>query len=149
MVSETRASIEALIPHRAPFLFVDRVLARDARSIRTEWRVPPDADFFRGHFPAEPVLPGVIASEFVFQSGALLVCELAPELASHGALPLLARIQDARFRAPVRPGTRLEARVTLDEQVGSAFLMSGEVHDEAGASVLKLKFTVTLRAREA
>ena len=70
-----RAEIEARIPHRDPFLLVDRILERDERAIRTEWTVPPDADFFRGHYPGEPLLPGVLATEFVVQSGALLVCE--------------------------------------------------------------------------
>jgi 3-hydroxyacyl-[acyl-carrier-protein] dehydratase len=145
---ETVSEIEARIPHRAPFLFVDRVLERGEGSIRTEWVVPPDADFFRGHYPGDPILPGVIASEFVFQSGALLVGDPDAPWASAGAIPVLARVQDARFRSLVRPGARLEASVQLDEQVGSAFLMRGEVEDESGTSVLKVRFTVSMKARE-
>lgn len=146
--THARAEVEALIPHRAPFLFVDRIVARAEGSIVTEWVVPADADFFRGHYPGEPVLPGVIASEFVFQSGALLIAAPESRHASAGAIPVLARVQDARFRAIVRPGARLVARVTLDEQVGSAFLMRGEIEDERGESVLKLRFTVSMKARE-
>ena len=52
-----RVGIEALLPHRPPFLFVDRVLSRDGDTLVAEWDVPRDLPAFTGHFPGEPVLP--------------------------------------------------------------------------------------------
>lgn len=144
MGSEARDAIEARIPHRAPFLFVDRVVDRSEDSILTEWRVPPGADFFRGHYPGNPLLPGVIAAELAFQSAALLIAELDATRVACGPVPVLARIADARFRRPVRPGETLAARVILEERVGPAHHFAGEITNESGERVLSLRFVVAL-----
>lgn len=144
MACSERAAIEARIPHRAPFLFIDRVLDRGDDSIVTEWRVPPEADFFRGHYPGAPVLPGVIATEFVLQSAALLIAEREPELAARAGVPVLVRISDARFRRMVRPGDSITARVAIEERVGPAFHLRGEVVNERSERVLSLRCVVAL-----
>jgi 3-hydroxyacyl-[acyl-carrier-protein] dehydratase len=138
-----RAAIEAVIPHRAPFLFVDRVIERGAASITTEWDVTPDLPAFRGHYPAEPVLPGVLSAEFAFQSGALLLMNEPGGAPRAGAVPALAKIENARFRRMVRPGETLRARVEVVERVGPARCLEATV-TSGGASVLKVRFTVTL-----
>ena len=136
-----RRAVEAVLPHREPFLFVDAVTDAGEDWIETRWRVPEDADFFRGHYPDEPVLPGVILSEHVFQTGALLAARLlgpgdGRESAEEG-IPVLTRIEGARFRRIVRPGEELATRVRLEERAGPAFRMSGEVRCGA-ARVLRL-----------
>jgi 3-hydroxyacyl-[acyl-carrier-protein] dehydratase len=119
-----RAEIEALLPHRPPFLFVDRILERVKRGLVAEWRVPPDADWFRGHYPGEPVLPGVLLCEHAFQTAALAIAlERGPETPAR-SLPVLTRIQEARFRRIVRPGETLATRVSLVEEVGPARVYS-------------------------
>lgn len=148
MVCEEREAILARIPHRPPFLFVDRVLERDGERILTEWRVPPEADFFRGHYPGNPILPGVIGSEFVFQSAALLLCERADAPEGRRALPVLVRIQDARFRRIVRPGETIRAAVELEERLGNARHLRAEVRTQAGERVLSLRFVVALAEPE-
>lgn len=148
MVCEEREGILARIPHRPPFLFVDRVLERGERRILTEWRVPPEADFFAGHYPGNPILPGVIGSEFAFQSAALLLCESADAHAPRAAVPVLVRIQDARFRRIVRPGETIRAAVELEERLGNACHLRGDVRTPAGERVLSLRFVVALAAPE-
>ena len=70
MASETtlmdRAAIMQAIPHRDPFLYVTRVVARSDDAITSEWDVPTDLYAFQGHYPGHPVLPGVLVCEFSF-----------------------------------------------------------------------------------
>jgi len=137
-----RAAVEAAIPHRPPFLFVDRILARDGSSIVTEWDVRPELDCFRGHYPGDPILPGVLVCEFAFQSAAILLSgggAPAPE----GAVPVVTRIEDARFRRAVRPGDVLRAELAVEESLANARWLSAKVTSGGGA-VARLRFAVAL-----
>lgn len=143
-----RAQIEALIPHRAPFLFVDRVLEHAPDSLVAEWHVAPDACFFRGHYPGFPLLPGVLICEAAVQAGALLAA-LEPRDAAHaGEVPVLVKLGEARFRRMVRPGETLRLAVSLDERLGPARLMTARVTSN-GKNVARLAFTVALTSVEA
>jgi 3-hydroxyacyl-[acyl-carrier-protein] dehydratase len=101
-----RAGIEAIIPHRAPFLLVDEIAELEPGvHARGRYRVPEDAWYLRGHFPGRPIMPGVLQVEALAQVGA--VCGLAhPDYA--GRLALFAGIDDVRFRRIVVPGDVLE-----------------------------------------
>ena len=87
-----RAEIEAAIPHRDPFLFVDRILDRTATTLLSEWTIPEDAAWFRGHYPGEPVMPGVLLSEHVFQTAAVLVSETLGGFSPEDGIPVLANL---------------------------------------------------------
>ena len=107
-----RAGIEALLPHRAPFLLLDDVVEPEP-GVRCVARrlLRPDEFWFDGHFPGNPVMPGVLIVEALAQTGA--VCALAlPQNA--GKLALFAGIDKVRFKRVVRPGDtlRLEVRVS-------------------------------------
>ncbi len=105
--------IQALIPHRPPFLLIDRVLEIEpGKRIVAAKTVDLDRDeFLRGHFPSYPVMPGVLIVEALAQAGAVLVRE---DPRNSGKLPFFARIDNCRFRQQVRPGDtlRLELEVT-------------------------------------
>jgi 3-hydroxyacyl-[acyl-carrier-protein] dehydratase len=138
-----RAAIEALIPHREPFLFVDRVIDMGADTITTEWDVPADLFAFRGHYPGRPLLPGVLTSEFAFQSAAILLVSSSAMQSAPRAVPALTKIEDARFKRAVLPGETLRAAVEVIERLGSACFMKASITC-GGATVLKVRFTVAL-----
>jgi 3-hydroxyacyl-[acyl-carrier-protein] dehydratase len=106
----------ALLPHRPPFRFVDAVdECAPGESIRARYRVTGDEAFLAGHFPGEPVFPGVIQVEALAQAGAIAV--LADPRFT-GRLLLFGGIEGARFRRVVRPGDELVLEVTT-ERLGS------------------------------
>lgn len=144
-----RAFVEARIPHRPPFLFVDRVLAIGPDGITTEWDVDPDAEFFRGHYPGNPIVPGVLISEFVFQSAALHAAGSGgPKEVERDEVPVLTRIENARFKSMVRPGDTLRAEVSLTEKLSSARYMKAIVTC-GERTVLRISFAVALAPVEA
>ncbi|HEX7080880.1 MAG TPA: 3-hydroxyacyl-ACP dehydratase FabZ [Gammaproteobacteria bacterium] len=101
------------LPHRYPFLLVDRVLEVSVPdSLVAVKNVTANEMFFTGHFPGFPVMPGVLIVEALAQAGGLLVWEMAsPE--ERDALLYLTGIEKARFKQPVRPGDQLILRVEL------------------------------------
>jgi len=145
---ETREEILSLLPHRDPFLFVDRIVERKDHTITCEWDITPELDCFRGHYPGQPILPGVLISEFVFQSGALLIYGSEPEHPDDPGAPVLTRIEDARFKRIVRPGVTLRVEVKLEERLANARYLSAKVTllDEAGdrKTVARLRFVLAI-----
>jgi 3-hydroxyacyl-[acyl-carrier-protein] dehydratase len=106
------SQIQALIPHRYPFLLVDRVVELElGKRIVGLKHVSMSDAYLQGHFPNYPVMPGVLMVEALAQTGAVLVMQ---DPANAGKLLLFARIDNCRFRQQVRPGDtlRLEVEVT-------------------------------------
>jgi 3-hydroxyacyl-[acyl-carrier-protein] dehydratase len=136
--------ILALIPHRPPFLFVDAIAARGERWIETTWLARADLELFRGHYPGEPLLPGVLICEHAIQSGALLLA-LEGAAAKAAGVPVLTRIGDARFRRAVRPGESLSTRVEREESAGNARRLVAQVR-VGQAKVARIEFTVAQTA---
>ena len=114
------------IPHRPPFLFVDRVVEQKGGSIITEWLLKEDEPFFKGHFPNRPIMPGVLMCEFIFQSGAILMAVLENN-SRDDHIPVITRIQNVKLKNPAFPGYLLRAEVELKEKVGGAAYMFGKV----------------------
>lgn len=103
--------IMQMIPHRYPFLLIDRVtdVLKNERCVGIK-NVSMNEPFFQGHFPQRPVMPGVLIIEAMAQTAAVLVVEtLGPE--SEGKLVYFMSVDSARFRKPVTPGDRLELHV--------------------------------------
>jgi len=135
--------ILSAIPHRPPFLFVDRVVELSPNRIVTETLADPAADFFRGHYPGEPLMPGVLLCECCFQSGAILISHHVGGWNAADGVPVLTRIGDARFKHVVRPGDMLRAEVTLDDELDRAYFLTGRLMVD-GKSALRVTFSCML-----
>ncbi len=107
-----RDDILELLPHRDPFVMVDEVVEIDERSIVAVKHVRSDEDWCRGHFPGNPILPGVLITEALAQAAALIYLNANRDRA--GATVYLVGCDKLRFRKPVRPDCdlRLEVEVT-------------------------------------
>lgn len=111
----TIEEIKALIPHRYPFLLVDRVLSIDGDTITAYKNVSANEDFFNGHFPGNPVMPGVLQVEALAQAACILAMKTRVENPSD-YLIFFSGITNCKFRKPVVPGDQLTLVVTLGEQ---------------------------------
>ncbi len=100
-----------LLPHRYPFLLVDRVLEVEERRIKAIKNVTFNEPFFQGHFPGVPVMPGVLIVESIAQAGGCLLLAGVPDRANK--LAFFAGIDNCRFRRPVVPGDRLVLEVEV------------------------------------
>lgn len=136
------------IPHRPPFLWLDRVVEITAENIRAEKKVPEDLDLFQGHYPEYPLMPGVLLCEAVFQAGALLIGELMrseeTENGKVAGVPVLTRILGAKFKREVRPGDTLDIAATLVERLGPAWFLKGSVR-VAGKTAVQVEFACALK----
>ncbi len=129
------------IPHRPPFLFVDEIVEQTGDHIVARKRIDPKEEFFKGHYPDYPIMPGVLVCECVFQAGAILMSKKYPNLA--GQVLVLSRIQNVKFKNPVHPGSVLEIRADYVENIGPAHYMKGKVQVD-GKTVATVEFTVML-----
>ena len=129
------------IPHRPPFLWLDRVLEITDNSILAEKRIPEDLDLFQGHYPDYPLMPGVLLCEAVFQVGGVLLAEIlrsgsnSSENGNALAKPVLTRIRGAKFKREVRPGDLIAINAKLVERVGGAWFLKGTVRVDGKVAV--------------
>jgi 3-hydroxyacyl-[acyl-carrier-protein] dehydratase len=120
------AQIMRAIPHRYPFLLVDRIVdvVKGVSAIGVK-NVSINENFFQGHFPDHPVMPGVLIIECMAQTSAVLVVEtLGPE--ARGKLVYFMSIEGAKFRRPVGPGDQLRIHVVKERQRASIWKFRGD-----------------------
>jgi 3-hydroxyacyl-[acyl-carrier-protein] dehydratase len=123
------AEIMRILPHRYPFLLVDRVIEVDPdRRIVALKNVTINEPFFNGHFPGAPVMPGVLTIEAMAQAGAILgLLERKPEDLKD-ALVYFMGIDEARFRRPIVPGDQMIITVEVLRRKAIVWKMRGQVH---------------------
>jgi len=121
---DTRRIME-MIPHRHPFLMIDEVVDVVANERATGIKnVSIDENYFKGHFPTRPVMPGVLIIEAMAQTAAVLVVHtLGPK--SEGKLVYFMSVDNARFRRPVFPGDRLDVYVVKQRHRGNVWKFEG------------------------
>ena len=138
--------IQEILPHRYPFLLVDRVNTLDkGENIVAFKNVSISEPVFQGHFPGHPIYPGVMILEGLAQAGGLLAfqsMDLTKEEAAEKVVYFMS-IDKAKFRKPVRPGDRLEYRVSVIKRKGSIWMLDGKAYvDDQLVSEAELKAMV-------
>lgn len=126
--------IREVLPHRPPFLFLDKVLAISSDEITTQKVFTEDEYFFKGHFPDEPVVPGVILNEVFAQSAAYLILSKN----SNFQHSYLVKIDNAKFRDKVLPNDVLQIKVKIKKEFQGIYSFSaiGEVKNKKVASAV-------------
>jgi len=140
------AQIMRAIPHRYPFLLVDRIVeVRRNHSCVGIKNVTINENFFQGHFPEHPVMPGVLIVESMAQTAAVLVVEtLGPE--ARGKLVYFMSVEGAKFRKPVGPGDQLRIHVNKDRQRGNIWKFAAEAKVD-GKVVAEATYTAMILDR--
>ena len=119
--------IEKLLPHRYPFLLVDRIIELEpGKRVVGVKCVSANEPFFTGHFPEMKVMPGVLILEALAQCSALMTLPAIPEAERAGKVIFFMAIDGARFRKPVVPGDRLELHCTMLKSKGAIIKARGE-----------------------
>jgi 3-hydroxyacyl-[acyl-carrier-protein] dehydratase len=121
---------------------VDEIISETESSIVCRKTFRADEFFFQGHFPGSPIVPGVIQCECCLQAGAVL---LAARAASMGGdvVPVATRMDAVKFKKMIRPGDTVEIEATLNEQVSSAYYMTGKL-TVGGKLATRLDFCCSL-----
>lgn len=139
------AEILKRLPHRYPFLLVDRVLGFEmGQSLHALKNVTINEPFFPGHFPGTPVMPGVLIIESLAQAAGILAF-LSEDKYKDDALVYFAGIEKARFRKPVTPGDQLHLHVTVERRRSGIWQMGAEARVEENV-VASATLMATLKA---
>lgn len=128
------------IPQREPFLFVDEVIGREDSKIICQKKLTGKEDFFKGHFPGNPIMPGVLLQEAAFQTGALLMSKLNENTKGIG---VVTKVEKAKFKNFARPGDLLSIEVRLKESLSNAYFMSGKIQVD-GKVIMAIDFACAL-----
>ena len=141
-------AIQRILPHRHPFLLVDRVTELVPRErIVAVKQVTVNEPFFAGHFPGAPVMPGVLIIEAMAQAGAILALREFEDRAEK--LPLFTKIKEATFRQPVVPGDTLVLEVTALRTGSRVQRMKGEARVEGRGLVAEAEIMCVVVERGA
>jgi len=135
------------LPHRYPFLLVDRVLKVDGDKLKALKNVTFNEQFFQGHFPDNPVMPGVLIVEALAQAGGLMAFNRIDEDNVGDYLVYFMAIEHVKFRKPVVPGDNLILDVELLKRKRNIWRMKGVASVE-GETVCEAEFMAMIREKE-
>lgn len=141
--------IKDVLPHREPFLFLDEIVEMTETTVVARSVVRGEDPHFRGHYPNMPIMPGVLLCETVLQAGAyLMASKMAYQPGATLGAPVVARLNNVKFKRVVKPGDVLEVRAELDRSMMGAHFMRGSIQRD-GKTVMTLEFAVTLADADA
>ncbi|MGL4594185.1 MAG: 3-hydroxyacyl-ACP dehydratase FabZ family protein [Thermoguttaceae bacterium] len=122
-----RSEVESAIPHRDPVLFVDEIVEYDDKRILCKKTFTGDEDFFRGHYPGFPVVPGVFLCEAALQAGAILLTKIFADEDMAGRVPVVAKMGELKFKQMVRPGNTIFMEVKFREKMTGVYFLRAKV----------------------
>lgn len=137
--------IEKAIPHRSPMLLLDEIVRRDESTIVCKKTFSAEDFFVQGHFPGQPVVPGVIQCECCLQAGAVLLQQFMEN--SEAGIPVATRMDGVKFKRMVRPGDTVEIHVTLKEHISNAYFLTGRMLLD-GKLTMRLDFACSVTRPE-
>lgn len=135
-----------LLPHRYPFLLVDKVLEKTENSITAQKNVTINEPFFVGHFPGDPIMPGVLQIEAMAQASGILCYDFLDDVNSENAEIFFMSIDNAKFRKPVVPGDVLIMKIELVKKKGNIFKLKGVITVD-GNIVTEAEFMAMVRKK--
>ena len=138
-------TIHQAIPHRDPFLLVDEIVSWDENRIHCAKQLTGDEFWFAGHYPGQPIMPGVLQCEAAMQAGAILLSRFVEQGGGPEKVPVATRMNDVRFKQIIRPGERMEMEVELVERLPAAFFLKAKV-TSGGKLTARFEFACTLAA---
>lgn len=118
----TKEEIKHILPHREPMLLLDEVRCEDGAAVGC-YHVRGDEFFLQGHFPGNPIVPGVILCEILAQSA----CVLMESAMTEGMVPVYTGLNNVKFRSPVKPGDTVQTRVTMKRVKHPFYFAEGTV----------------------
>ena len=132
--------IESLLPHRKPFLFVDEIISADEKGSVSEHTFTEDEFFFKGHYPQMPIMPGVLMCEAIFQTaGVFMSKRLLNETEIEGKVPVLTRIESAKFKKMAFPGDVLQLEAQFVQKLKDFYFFKGYAKKE-GQLLVSIEF---------
>ena len=147
--------IQSAIPHRAPFLLIDKIIEQTEERIVCQKKFTGDEFWYQGHYPEYPLTPGVLLCESALQAGAVLLSsrinesEAQKSAGIQDGVPVATRLNNVQFRAMGRPGDEILLEVELTEQLSTAFFMKAKVMNAStGKLAARLDFACTLAAKD-
>ena len=121
--------IQKMLPHRYPFLLLDRVTdIEEGKSINAYLNISITNQVFEGHFPDHPIYPGVLIIEGLAQAGGVLAFQSVPEEEVKDKVVYFMSIDKAKFRAPVKPGDKLEYKLSVIKHRGKIWHLDGKAY---------------------
>ncbi|MGX8716955.1 MAG: 3-hydroxyacyl-ACP dehydratase FabZ [bacterium] len=130
------------IPHRPPFLFVDRVVELSDNKIIAERKLRNDEFFFKGHYPQIPLMPGVLMCEAIFQTaGVFMSQKLLKGSDISGKVPVLTRVESAKFKRMAFPGDVLTLEATFSQKIKDFYFFKGCAKKE-GQTLVSIEFVL-------
>ena len=137
--------IKKAIPHRYPFLLVDKITQIGENSIEAIKNLTINESFFQGHYPDFPIMPGVLQVEAMAQTGGILLYTKHPELVKENRTIFFMSIDGIKFRTPVVPGDQLRMVIEIQRFSNSKYVFSGKSYVEDKLASQVEKFVVLLK----